>query len=228
MRSCTEYKKINESKEEGTRKSKQALTDSRIAGMLPGKDRGPFARLSITSISTRRRGEEGFKRDTLPQSFALVWNGLHRGQKARRARGRRLALAHAAVNSAKRELAYRIDAHETACPECYNREPLNPKPRLPHHPGLRARERAPVSIVEITRVTLLFRAASVSLIRFHESVSPDAGSIIARIIILACFPPSLRNRTDALRDARHNSGISPRLRRLTAAAPGEINSPALP
>lgn len=31
----------------------------------------------------------------------------------------------------KRELAYRIDAHETACPECYNRKPLNPKPRTP-------------------------------------------------------------------------------------------------
>lgn len=59
--------------------------------------------------------------------------GRQEGRKDSRVRAR------GAVNSAKRELAYRIDAHETACPECYNREPLNPKPRLPHHPGPRER-----------------------------------------------------------------------------------------
>jgi len=75
-------------------------------------------------------------------------------------RVRALAHARAAVNSAKRELAYRIDAHETACPECYNREPLNPKCRDSHTTrdragGECARGRAPVSIpLKITRVTL--------------------------------------------------------------------------
>jgi len=74
-------------------------------------------------------------------------------------RVRALAHARAAVNSAKRELAYRIDAHETACPECYNREPLNPKRRDSHTTldragGECARGRAPVSIpLKITRVT---------------------------------------------------------------------------
>lgn len=88
----------------------------------------------------------GASRSSGTDRNALARKGGRKGEKTRvRARG--------AVNSAKRELAYRIDAHETACPECYNREPLNPKPRLPHHP--RPRERgAPFSSLKL--LVLLF------------------------------------------------------------------------
>lgn len=65
---------------------------------------------------------------------ASRWRARERaGKKGKRKKDSRSRTANV-VNSAKRELAYRIDAHETACPECYNREPLNLKPRLPHHP----------------------------------------------------------------------------------------------
>lgn len=70
---------------------------------------------------------------TMERKRAVARKGSKEGRKDSRVRAR------GAVNSAKRELAYRIDAHETACPECYNREPLNRKPRLPHHPGPRER-----------------------------------------------------------------------------------------
>lgn len=88
-------------------------------------------------------------------------------------RGRRRGDPRAAVNSAKRELAYRIDAHETACPECYNREPLNPN-SLDSHTTTRRQTRFHRWNYSCYSPAPL-RAAS-SLIRFHETLR--AGGII--------------------------------------------------
>lgn len=66
--------------------------------------------------------------------WALVKSERERKMRIRKTKKKTESRAHAAVNSAKRELAYRIDAHETACPECYNRKPLNPNSKTPTPP----------------------------------------------------------------------------------------------
>lgn len=69
---------------------------------------------------------------------------------------------------AKRELAYRIDAHETACPECYNREPLNPKPRTPTPGSLARGENYPtLSLFFFIILSLLRPAKKKKKTRFH-------------------------------------------------------------